>query len=273
MTNVSVVMLGTGSPRPNINRNQPAQALITDDNTILIDCGEGTTTQLMKAGIAPESITCLIITHLHSDHTFGYGQFLLGGWGQGRSELTIIGPKGIKDFHKKILELYSFDIDYRLSLGRSGLGLTDVRIIEISQPGILHENPLPYEIETARMTHNVPTYAFRFDIGEKSVVISSDTSPNEELVKLAKGADLLVQNAGLTKGRESKALDKIWNKLQTEHCTPTQAGIIAKRAKVKKVALTHFLPEASSEIAFEEASTEFSGEVVVSEDFDEFIIK
>ncbi|MEW9668478.1 MBL fold metallo-hydrolase [Ammoniphilus sp. 3BR4] len=268
MSEISVVMLGTGSPRPNLNRSQPAQALNIGKDTILVDCGEGTTAQLMKAGIAPESIKYLILTHLHSDHTLGYGQFLLGGWGQGRSELTIIGPKGTKAFHERILEMYSFDIDYRCSLGRSGAGILDVKIIEISEPGKLMENPLPYPITTARMVHNVPTYAFRFDIGQKIVVISSDTAPNEEIVELSEGADILIQNAGLTTGRKSAALDRIWNNLQKEHCTPAQAGTIAERARVKKVVLTHFLPEADASIALKEASETFSGVVIVPEDLD-----
>ncbi|MFK4998409.1 hypothetical protein ACI2OX_17040 [Bacillus sp. N9] len=49
---LSVVMLGTGSPRPNINRSGPAQVLSVNKEAILIDCGEGTTRQLMKASIA-----------------------------------------------------------------------------------------------------------------------------------------------------------------------------------------------------------------------------
>lgn len=266
MSDIKVVMLGTGSPRPNLNRSQPSQALVVGEETILIDCGEGTTAQLMKAGIAPQSITTLILTHLHSDHTLGYGQFLLGGWGQGRSELTIVGPKGTKKFHQSILNMYSYDIDYRCSLGRSGNGIRDVKIIEIDEPGKLVENPLPYNITTASMVHNVPTFAFRFEIGEKTVVISSDTAPNEDIVTLAEGADVLVQNAGLTTGEKSAALEKIWDQLQKEHCTPTQAGTIAERAKVKKVVLTHFLPEAHGSVAFDEASKVFTGEVIVPED-------
>jgi ribonuclease Z len=266
MSDIFVTMLGTGSPRPNLRRSQPAQTLTAGKETILIDCGEGTTAQLMKAGIAPESVRYLLLTHLHSDHTLGYGQFLLGGWGQGRNELTVIGPQGTRRFHEAILDLYSFDIDYRLSLGRSEAGIRDVRIIEFSEPGELKENPLPFKITVARMVHNVPTYAYRFDIDGKTVVISSDTAPNEAIVTLAQGADLLIQNAALTRGRTSAALEKIWDKLQQEHCTPAQAGTIAERARVKKVVLTHFLPEADGDIAFKEASAQFSGEVIVPED-------
>src|SRR5690625_3157744 len=116
MEQISVVMLGTGSPRPHVKRSQPAQALKVGDTTILIDCGEGTTYQLLKADIAPESIDCLVLTHLHSDHTMGYANFLLSGWAQGRSELTVVGPKGTKEFHEKIIDLYETDINYRCSL-------------------------------------------------------------------------------------------------------------------------------------------------------------
>ncbi len=266
MSRIAVVMLGTGSPRPNIHRSQPAQALIIGEETILIDCGDGTTTQLLKAGIPPESIKLLFFTHLHSDHTLGYGQFLLGGWGQGRSELTIIGPKGTKAFHERLLDLYSDDIDYRCSLGRSETGIRDVKVIEFDSPGELPINPLPYKITTARMVHNVPTYALRFEIGNKIIVISSDTAPNEEIIHLAQDADILIQNAALTKGRRSTALEKIWDQLQKEHCTPAEAGMIASRARVKKLVLTHFLPESDPDIAYEESSAQFSGEIIVPED-------
>ncbi len=271
MKNISVTMLGTGSPRPDVKRSGPAQVLSIDNEHILIDCGEGTTNQLLKAGISPESINQLWFTHLHSDHTFGYGQFLIGGWGRGRSELTIIGPKGTKEFHEKIIDLYSTDIEYRCSLGRSGAGIKDVRIIEIEESGQV-ENPLSLNLIAESMVHNVPTFGFRIELDGQVVVISGDTAPHEGIIKLAEKADLLIIDGALSIGKMSPALEKIWGELQKEHCTAEQVGEIARKADVKKVVLTHFLPEVDPEKAYRETASEFDGEIVVPKDLDKIDI-
>ncbi|MFK4998408.1 MBL fold metallo-hydrolase [Bacillus sp. N9] len=155
----------------------------------------------------PESIKTLWFTHLHSDHTLGYGQFLLGGWGQGRSKLTIYGPKGTKAFHEKIIDLYREDIEYRCSLGRSGAGILDVNIIEITEDGeVVNQHEM--KVKAMAMEHNVPTYGYRFETTEGTVVISGDTAPHKGIMELAKDADVLVIDAALSKGKRSLALEK-----------------------------------------------------------------
>lgn len=270
MTSLAVTMLGTGSPRPDLERSGPAQVLWIDELPILIDCGEGTTTQLLKAGIAPHEIKHLWLTHLHSDHLFGYAQFLIGGQGDGRRELTVVGPVGTQKYHERILKLYEEDINYRLSLGRSPKGLMDVHIIEIEGPGEIVTD-LPATVTAAEMIHNVPTFGYRFQVEDKAVVISGDTAPTPTLVKLAADADLLIQDAAITttsvytKG-DNKEYLKVFEKLQHEHCTPIQCGEIAQEANVKKLVLTHFLPEADTVEAYEETVSVFNGTVIIGED-------
>ncbi|KMY54112.1 hypothetical protein AC623_09300 [Bacillus sp. FJAT-27231] len=270
MAKLSIQMLGTGSPRPDLRRSGPAQVLFIDDMPILIDCGEGTTNQLLKAGILPEKVNYLWVTHLHSDHLFGYSQFLIGGQGNGRHELTVVGPVGTKKYHERVLEMYEEDIHYRLSLGRTPKGLMDVNIIEIAEPGQV-ESGLPIKVTAERMIHNVPTFGYRFEECEKSIVISGDTAPTDKLIPFAREADILVLDAALTttsvytKG-ENKEFEKVFVNLQKEHCTPAQCGEIAEKAGVKTLVLTHFLPEADVEEACREASERFSGKVIAGED-------
>lgn len=274
---ISLTMLGTGSPRPDVERSGPSQVLQIGETNVLIDCGEGTTTQLLKAGINPEDVNYLFMTHLHSDHFFGYGQFLLGGWGRGRRELTVVGPKGTKKFHDTLIDMYSEDISYRTSLGRPGNGVTDVNIIEIDEPGEI-PNVIPAKVSIEKMVHNVPTFGYRFEVDDKVIVISGDTAPTPNIVKLAKDADVLVQDACLAKTdiyRDTKnpELLKIWDNLQKEHCSPEQAGEIAQEAKVKKLVMTHFLPNIDPEETWQEANAVFSGKSIVAEDLQTIKIK
>ncbi|SDG91883.1 Ribonuclease BN, tRNA processing enzyme [Alteribacillus persepolensis] len=278
MTEIKVTMLGTGSPRPEIHRCGPAQLLTVDDTSILIDCGEGTTQQLMKAGVNPEDIQYLFFTHLHTDHTMGYQQFLFGGWELGRRKLTVIGPKGIKKYHETLLSISEEDIDYRLSLGRPKNGLLDVTIIEIDEPGEVMCN-LPMNIAASEMEHSILTYAYRFDIENRSVVFSGDTAPNNSIIKISENADLLIQDCCLAPNKrytnqkitgEKKAL---WDRINQTHCSPKQAGEIAAKANVKTIVLTHFLPEMDVKRTYEETKAEFSGHVIVPNDLREIVVK
>ncbi|WP_257347411.1 MBL fold metallo-hydrolase [Pseudalkalibacillus decolorationis] len=272
MDNLTLTMLGTGSPKPNLERSGPAQVIMIEDTPVLIDCGEGTVRQLMKANINLAEINYLCFTHLHSDHIFGYEHFLLGGWSLGRRKLTVIGPKGTKRFHEKVLDMFEEDISYRVqALGIPSDGLLNVNIIELADEGGHVLCDIPAKITTTPVVHNVKTFAFRFDVGLKSIVISGDTAPVDSLVELAKGADVLVQDAAITdssisKKTEDANLKNIWEQLQKEHCTPAQAAEIAKQAGVKQLIMTHFLPNVNEKKVYQEASAVFDGEVIVGKD-------
>lgn len=267
---ISIYMLGTGSPRPDLERYSVSQALVVDDVPIMIDCGENATQQLLKVGIAPQNVRYLWFTHLHSDHVFGYPRFLLGGWGMRRDQLTVIGPSGTKRFHDTLIDMFEDDIAYRRSVGYPPEGILDVNVIEIEEPGVVQLD-FPWKVTTEKMIHNVPTYAFRFDIGSKAVVFSGDTAPTEALVRLAQGADVLVHDAGLaTNPRYENPTDErvktIWANLQKEHCTPRQAAETARRAGVKTLVLTHFLPQVNESKILKEASEVFDGTIIVAKD-------
>lgn len=273
MKDFYVKLLGTGSPKPNIERSGPAQVIMVDDTPILVDCGEGTTRQLLHADINPVDITTVLFTHLHSDHVFGYSHFLLGGWSLGRRELKIIGPKGLKKFHEQVLAMFDEDISYRCdTLGISSAGLKDVTIIELDdEGGKVPISDVNVKVTSAPVVHNVKTFGFRFQKGDQSIVISGDTAPVDSLVELARDADVLVQDAAIASSVFNNKLSdpnilKIWEILKNEHCTPKQAAEIATKAGVSCLVLTHLLPNTDRDEVYEEAIENFDGTVIVGED-------
>ncbi|SIR99640.1 ribonuclease Z [Peribacillus simplex] len=268
--NNSVIMLGTGSPRLNSERIPSAQLLIMGNLPILVDCGEGATMQLVKSGIPPQEVKYVFFTHLHADHILGYANFLISGWVEGRRELTIVGPLGTKKMHELLLDMLKEDIAYRMSLGRPEAGIYDVKIIEIEVPSTVALD-LPIEITCARMNHNVPTFAYRFEKDGKSIVFSGDTAPpTDGLAKLAEGADMIIHDSALTliEGDQMENAEKIWANLQKEHCTPAQAASTAEKAKVTSLVLTHFLPKMNPKKVLAEAENVFSGDIFVPNDLD-----
>lgn len=273
MNDFYVRLLGTGSPKPNIERFGPSQYINVGDTPILVDCGEGTTNQLLHVNVNPVDVKHVLFTHLHSDHVFGYSHLLLGGWSLGRDALTIVGPKGLKKFHESILAMFEEDINYRVNvLGISSKGLLDVNIIELPEDGEEVELDVDdVKITAAPVIHNVKTFGFRFEFGAHSIVISGDTAPIESLVDLSKDADVLVIDAAIAPSvfnnpSSDPNIIKIKELLAKEHCSPKQAGQVGTDANVKKLVLTHLLPNTNVDEVYEDTKSTFAGEIIVGED-------
>ncbi len=270
MSVMRLVMLGTGSPRPEVDRAGPGQAIIIGERVYLIDCGDGTFTRLLQADLSPARTTRLLFTHLHTDHTFGYGPFVLGGWNLGRRELHVYGPPGLRRLHSLLFdEAYRADMEYRRSLGRDLRGLDDIALHEIGPGVVLEEDGL--RITAAPVVHNVPTLALRFDYAGRAIVLSGDTVPCGALVELARGADVLVQDCCLdpdTRDRYTRdpANRPVWERIVTEHCDPEQCGRIAAEAGVGTMILTHLMPFARAEPTLAEARRTFDGRILFGRD-------
>jgi len=91
----TVVLLGTGMPRPDPNASGPAVAVIIGNRVFLVDGGPGTERQFTAAHLPINGVTALFITHLHSDHTLGYPDLIFTSWVMGRkAPLQAYGPHG-----------------------------------------------------------------------------------------------------------------------------------------------------------------------------------
>lgn len=112
MTQIKVTLLGTGGPRPDPNRQGSAVAVQIGNEIALFDAGRGVSTQLVRAGIQPQQINPIFITHHHFDHIGNLGDLILTAWNNGRSNpLSIIGPRGTSAIVDALLNaVYRADI-------------------------------------------------------------------------------------------------------------------------------------------------------------------
>src|SRR6478752_7235100 len=118
----TIVMLGTGTPRPEPDRSGPATAIVVNDTPYLIDFGPGVVRRITAAfdkgvsalGYGGVNIKTAFVTHLHSDHTVGYPDLIFTPWVMGRREpLAVYGPTGIKAMTAHVLAAWQIDIDAR----------------------------------------------------------------------------------------------------------------------------------------------------------------
>lgn len=266
---MQVTLLGTGTPRPTLQRMGPAAVVDTGTAGLwLVDCGDGTVTQMLRAGIPPADVRRLVFTHLHTDHTAGFIQLLFGGWTLGRRELTVYGPAGTKRLVQTLQDLYAEDIAYRLSLGRAPGGLAEVGVHEFTAGTVFREGDLT--IDALPVEHSIVTYALRFRAGGHTVVHSGDTRYCEALIPFATGADVLLHDAHLVPALERHYSGPddagVLRRLQETHATPREAARVAQRAGARKLVLIHLPPPADPAVLVAECAKEYAGEIVVGAD-------
>jgi ribonuclease BN (tRNA processing enzyme) len=273
-----LILLGTaGGPRPVIPRSSPAQVLLIDDVPYVVDCGEGVAHQLVRAGIPPRTVRHVLLTHHHSDHNLDYGNLLYLAWATGlQTPIQTYGPPPIAAMTGQFLALHDYDLSLRMAdEGRPPLAPL-VQVHEFAQPGVILDTPRVRV--TAALVHHPPvepSFAYRFDAPDRSIVISGDTTPSPSLVALAQGADVLVHEVMYAPaiprllGLTSNAA-RLRQHLLASHTTLDQVGRIATAAGVRTLVLSHFVPsddpEVSDAVWRAGAEQHFAGEVIVGHD-------
>ena len=273
-----LILLGTGGgPRPRKASSGSAQVIVCDGVAYVVDCGDGVARQLAFAGVALPSVRHVFITHQHSDHTADYGNLILLAWTAGlRTRVDAWGPPPLERMTRLFFEMNAADIDTRVANeGRVPLAPL-VHVHELQAGGVVMTDER-VKVTSTLVDHPpvVPAFAFRFDARDRAIVISGDTAPSPNLVRLAAGADVLVHSA-----MYPPAIDRLVAKVPNAatlkasilaHQTSAEdAGRIAQEAGVKTLVLSHLVPPDDPEISeamwLEAARRRFRGTVIVGRD-------
>jgi ribonuclease Z len=150
---------------------------------------------LVEAGIHLDSIKNILITHMHTDHTGGYFKFMAESWTLGRRDTEIFGVKGVKALRNIFTTVFPEDIKYRLRKTGTLDGMNEkVNITELEGANTFTIDGV--KISTLPTIHSAYNLAYRFDVDGTSIVVSGDTSYNENLIKLSKDADIIDVDSG-----------------------------------------------------------------------------
>jgi ribonuclease Z len=114
---MKIIPLGTSSGKPTLRRNVSALAVVGEGEWWLFDCGEATQTQIARAGISPQKLAGVFISHLHGDHFNGLpGLLSTMSLDQREKELTLVGPTGIDEYLRLLARLNICHVNYPLRL-------------------------------------------------------------------------------------------------------------------------------------------------------------
>ena len=300
MNNMSlqVIFLGTAASIPTVERALPSVVVKRKNELFMFDCGEGAQRQMIKARVGFHKKMKVFVTHMHGDHVLGLPGLLQSMSLLDRTrKLEIYGPVGIKEFIKAIQRTVQFVLTYQVEIceiENEGVvceeneyyvqvAQTDhvipsfaFALIEKPRPGKFNpekadrlgipEGPLwsklqhgeKVKLPTGKMV--TPEQVVGSQRVGRKIVYSGDTRPVKSLEKLAESADLLIHEATLDDDLTERAEED-------GHSTPSQAARTAKKAKAKRLVLTHISSRYKSTSPLLEQARKIFPNVDVAEDF------
>lgn len=201
-SSLRVILLGTAAgPTINSDRLGISTLVVAGPEQLLFDAGRGLTFALARLSIPASTITKVFLTHLHSDHIVSLPELYLFPWAQGRkAPLQIWGPEGTRAMTEHLSEAFSFDIHVRRDVDEkfSPEGIT-FQAMDVHE-GVVYESS-GVKVTAFLVDHGPvsPAFGYRVDYDGHSVVLSGDTRPSDNLVKFARGADVLIHEVARSK--------------------------------------------------------------------------
>jgi ribonuclease BN (tRNA processing enzyme) len=269
-----VVLLGTGTPNTDPDRFGPATAIVVNGQPYVVDAGAGVVRRVAAAGregvegMRPANLTRLFITHLHSDHTVGYPDFIFTPAVVGRRQsLHVYGPPGLQNMTDHLMEAWAEDIDMRLNGLEEGIESAYQVVVHEIEPGVVYEDDnvliRAFEVDHGSWEH---AFGYRFETADRTIVISGDAAPSPALIENAMGADVLIHEVYSVEGFSRRTPPKQAYH-SAFHTSTLELAEIAQRVQPGLLLLYHLLPfSATEEQLLKELTNSYGGRVVVGRD-------
>ena len=276
---ITVTLLGTGAPQPSVERFGAATLVEAGGTYFLFDCGRGATQRLWQQKIGVGKVNRLFLTHLHSDHVVGIPDLWLlglmpGAFGNRKQPLEVWGPAGTTEMMHGLKTAYQWDIKTRVAEYPSSDSGTVVKAQNIGE-GIIY-NKDGVKVTAFRVNHSDiidSALGYRLDYGGRSVLISGDTRYSENLIKYAKGVDVLIHEV-IAIREEVMATSALARKITNFHTTPEDAGKVFASGKPRLAVYTHVAippldpskPPLTTDDIITRTKKYFTGDLAVGED-------
>ncbi|GAA3593163.1 ribonuclease Z [Kineosporia mesophila] len=286
-----IVTLGTSCQIPTRDRNHVATFVRLGDAAVLVDCGEGTQRQMLRAGVRSSQIDAMFLTHEHGDHTFGVPGLLNRRRVDGSTQpLPVAAPAAALE-----------RLDLLTAFATNGPEPLHRWIPAPATPGAELMRLGAWTVRSAPLHHRVPTVGYQFteddtrrvipsraaekglhgtDLGRvqrgetvrgvtleevsvhrpgQRIAVIMDTARCDGALELARGCDVLVSEATYADSEAPLAAENL-------HLTARQAAQIAMEAGVRRLVLTHFSSRYENLDAHRKEASSVHPDVVVAQD-------
>jgi len=268
---IKVTLLGTGCPTPVIERFGPSILVEAAGQTLLFDAGRGAIQRLRQVNVRWQDVDAIFLTHLHSDHIVGLPDLWLTGWlvSAGRDRpVRVWGPAGTRDMISHLQQAFKFDTDIRITHGQAKPDGAKLVATEIEEGIVYEKNGVKVTAFEVDHPPVKPAFGYRIDSDGRCVVLSGDTSPSENLIRHAQGADLLVHEVAAPESfrRGGFSPERIASFIG-HHTTPEQAGEVFSRVKPRLAVYSHIVhPDAKADELVPPTRKTYLGSLEIGED-------
>lgn len=271
---IKVTLLGTGTPQPLMDRFGPSTLVQAGNVNLVFDAGRGCLQRLRQLKLDYDKLDALFFTHLHSDHIVGLPDLWLTGWiiTKRNYPLKVFGPKGSKQMTDYLCNAYAYDIKIRVEDDKAPIHGSELATTDINE-GVVYEKE-GVKVIAFLVDHYpiVPAFGYRIEYKGRSVVLSGDTKYSENLIRYAKGTDLLVHEVAIAPDTMSKTDPKA--NIMAHHTNPEQATKIFNLVKPKMAVFYHLvrLYGSTTEEIMKRTKTGYQGSLVLGEDLMSFSV-
>ena len=267
---LAVTILGNNSAVPAFDRHPTSQVITLNGNNFLVDCGEGTQIQMIKYRIRRAKISHVFISHLHGDHYFGLaGLITTFGLLNHQQELHVFAPSPLQEIIDLQLKVADTVLPYPLyfhTITKNGVLVDDEKFMvkcfrtnhRIECFGfVFTEKKKPRKINIDKVKEFQIPQSFYKKLEDgldyitkddqlikndavtipapkgKTYAFCADTKYDESIIPHILEADMIYH--------ETTYLDNLQESAEKRfHSTTKQAGLIAKKARTKKLLVGHF---------------------------------
>lgn len=272
METFRVHILGCGSAQPTLRHYNSSQIVEVRGKMFMVDCGEGTQTQLRRSHVKFTNISHVFISHLHGDHCFGLiGMISTFGMLGRTAPLFVYAPAELQPLLQVQLKMFcsnmGYDVVFKpLDTTRHEVVYED-RSLSVESIPLKHSIPccgflfrekatLPhirrdmidcYEIPISQINNIKNGMDWTTPDGEvipngrltlppapvRSYAYCSDTRYMPHLHELVEGVSTMYHESTYSSDNEENAAKYF-------HSTAAQAAMVARDAKVGKLVLGHY---------------------------------
>jgi len=215
-----------------------------DGFRLLLDAGNGSTGPLQRTcGLL--DLDAIAISHMHGDHYLDLITYTYARRYHPEGNPRCLPVHGPSDVEEHVASAFGRPVGQLLSEVFEFHPISGATTMDIG----------PFTVERERVNHPVETYAMRITAGGSTLAYSADSGVCDELVKVARDADLFLCEASYLEGEDNPP---------DIHLTGREAAEHASRAGVGKLVLTHLVPWGDADRTLNEATAAYDGDIAVA---------
>ena len=264
-----ITLLGTGTPRPIMQRFGPSILVEAGPEVLLFDVGRGSLQRLEQVGVPYARLTGVFLTHLHSDHVVGLPDLWLSGWLVSRrtAPLEVWGPAGTEEMVARLREAYKFDLQIRVEDDHANPDGGRLLATDIEEGVVLSRNGVTVKAFLVDHSPVKPALGYRIDYRGHSAVLSGDTRKSGNLIKHAMGVDVLIHEVAAA-DKDELAKSSLTRSVLAHHTTAPEAAAVFRETAPKLAVYSHIVLRgaATSDDVLRETRRTYDGKVVMGSD-------